>query len=286
VTMNPDTLAALMAAALPDERLTAPELATCCFADGMEVLGDEAGAVALTTRSWDDWTLAWILLVAVHPDHQRKGRGRALVDDAINWSKARNARELHLGTAIPRYVWPGVDYRFTPALCLFDACGFAEYGTGFNMEISTAYRAPAPDGIRIEREVSSGSIALARAEYPHWEDEVTRAIAKGDCFAARNRDGETVGFACHSVNRNTLIGPMATNPMRQHHGVGRALLAALCEDIGAQYGVDRCDISWVDPIRFYAKSGATVSRVFRYAKLVLTVENSGAENSGAENSVA
>jgi GNAT superfamily N-acetyltransferase len=267
--MTPESLAALVAAALPEERLTATELATCCFTEGMEVLGDETGAIALTTRSWDDWTLAWILLVAVHPGHQRRGRGRALVNEAIAWSKARNARELHLGTAIPRYVWPGVDFRFTPALCLFDACGFEEYGTGFNMEIPTTFRADPPAGITVERELTSGSIALARDEYPHWEEEVTRGTAKGGCFAARNQDGETVGFACHSVNRNALVGPMATNPKRQHHGVGRALLAALCADIGAQYGVDRCDISWVGPIRFYAKCGATVGRVFRYGKLAL-----------------
>ncbi|MFN8035612.1 MAG: GNAT family N-acetyltransferase [Acidimicrobiia bacterium] len=268
--MNPESLAALMAAALPDEPLTAAELETCCFAEGMAVLGDETGAVAVTSRSWDDWTVAWILLVAVHPDHRRRGRGRGLVQQAVEWARARHARELHLGTAIPRYVWPGVDFRFTGALCLFEACGFQEYGAGFNMDIPTSYRAPTPDGITIEREIGAGSIDLARAEFPHWEDEVTRGIAGGGCFAARNADGETVGFGCHSVNRDTLIGPMATDPNRRHHGVGRALLAALCADIGARYGVERCDISWVGPVRFYAKSGATVSRVFRYAKLPLT----------------
>lgn len=265
--MTPEALAALVAAALPDEGLTAAELDTCCFGPDTVVLGDDKGAVAVTVRR--DWTFAWILLVAVHPDRQRQGRGRALVDAAVEWARDQGAVELHLGSAIPRYVWPGVDYRFTAALCLFEACGFEDYGASCNMSISTSFRAPKPSGIVVEREISSGAIDLARRRFPEWEEEVTRSVAKGGCFSARDGDGSTLGFACHSVNRDALIGPMATDPDRQHGGVGNALLAALCEDIATRDGLAEADISWVGPVRFYAKAGASVSRVFRYGRLKL-----------------
>ena len=267
--LPPEALAALTNAALPEEGLTVDEVSTCCYGEGSAILGDAEAAVVVNARSWGDWTVAWILLLAVAPERRRRGRGRALVEESAAWAKAKGARELHLGTAVPRYVWPGVDFRFTAALSLFEATGFEPYGVGFNMAISTGFRAPPPSGVVVEREISSGAIDLARHCYPNWEDEVTRGVARGGCFAARAGDGATIGFACHSVNRGALIGPMATDPERRSRGVGNALLAAVCEDVGGQCGLDETEISWVGPIGFYAKAGATVSHIFQHAKLTL-----------------
>jgi hypothetical protein len=61
---------------------------------------------------------------------------------------------------------------------------------------------------------------------------------------------------------------MATDPERQRSGVCRALLGAACAAL-AEDGRAEADIAWVGPIGFYAKAGATVSRVFRNAKLAL-----------------
>jgi len=87
------------------------------------------------------------------------------------------------------------------------------------------------------------------------------------CYAARGGGG-TIGFACHSVNRTGWIGPMATDPGRQHAGVGRSLLGEVCASL-SDAGHTEADIAWVGPIGFYAKAGAVVSRVFRNAKLAL-----------------
>jgi hypothetical protein len=62
---------------------------------------------------------------------------------------------------------------------------------------------------------------------------------------------------------------MATDPERQHAGTGRALLGALAEDIETSYGVPAAEISWVAPIPFYAKAGATAHRAFRIHRLGL-----------------
>ncbi len=174
---------------------------------------------------------------------------------------------MHLGTAIPRYVWPGVDFRFTAALALFEATGFEPYGAACNMAIPTSFRADSPAGVVVEREHGEGAAALASRCFPHWLDEVERAVAAGTCYAAR-AGGHTIGFACHSVNRTGWIGPMATDPERQRGGVGRALLGAVCASLAAA-GHAEADIAWVGPIGFYAKAGAVVSRVFRNAKLTL-----------------
>lgn len=263
-------LHALVGKALPDEGLTLDDVTTCCFGEGHDVLGDANAAAVVKFHDWGGgFAMAWLLVVAVAPERQRRGLGRVLVDEAINWSRAKGARELHLGTAIPRYMWPGVDFAFTSAICLFEAAGFEPSGFAFDMRIPTSFRAWPPRGVIVEREIGSGAIALCRREYPHWEDEVTRGVARGTCFAARDDDGATVGFAAHSVNRHGVIGPMATDPQRRSRGVGNALLAALCADIADQEGWSEAPISWVGPARFYAKAGARISRVYENAKVVL-----------------
>jgi mycothiol synthase len=267
VTLDPTTLATLCAAALPDEDLTVRELDTCCFGPDTEALGDPDAAAILTVKPTDAVTVAWLVLLAVHPELQRTGRGRALLEAAATRARDEGATELHLGNAFPRYVWPGVDFRFTAALSLFEAVGFEPYGAECNMAIDTGFRVDAPNGVTIERESGSGAVELARRQYPHWVDETSRAVEGGTCWAARTGPA-TIGFGCHSVNRAGWIGPMATDPDHHQRGVGRALLASVCADLEAR-GTSSGDIAWVGPIGFYTKCGARVSRVFRTAKLRL-----------------
>jgi GNAT superfamily N-acetyltransferase len=272
-TVTAAELASLVHSSLPDEDLTAADLLTCCGGEGSVVLGDGDAATVVNVRHFGDYGVAWIVLMAVMPERQRHGLGRGLVQQAVQYASEKGARELHLGTAIPRYVWPGVDFRFTAALALFEACGFEPYGAECNMAISTAFRAPAPQGVVITREDGEGAIALVREHHPMWEDEVTRATQNGLCFVARDTHGATLGLGCHSVNRHGHIGPMATDPERQGAGVGHAVLGALCADIEQVHGLSETEISWVGPVGFYAKAGARVSRVFRTAKLTLAGES-------------
>jgi len=267
VTPSPPELAALVHTALPAERLAATELEVCCYGPDSDVIGTAEAAAAFTVKQFDDFAIAWLLLVAVHPYRRRQGRARSLLAEVAQRARQRGARELHLGNCAPRYVWPGVDFRFTDALALFEAERFEPYGAECNMTLPTGFRAPPPAGVVIEREEGDGAVELARRRFPHWVDETTRAVEGGTSFAARAQ-GETLGFACHSVNRRGWVGPMATDPRRQRAGVGRALLGALCADLEVR-GHGDAEIAWVGPVAFYAKCGAHVSRVFRVAKLTL-----------------
>jgi GNAT superfamily N-acetyltransferase len=263
--MTPEGVAALWAAARPDERLSVDEIATCCFGPNTEVLGDDGAAAVLTVKHFGAQPVAWILLLAVRPQERGRGAGRDLIDTVVARAREYGVGDLHLGNAAPRYVWPGVDFSFTDALALFEATGFEPYGAECNMAIDTGFRAPLPAGVDVEHEDGTGAGELARAEFPHWEDEVVRAVGGGTCLVAHDREGATLGFACHSVNRRGWIGPMATAPGRRHGGVGHALLGALCADLGAR-GMSTADIAWVGPVGFYARAGARVSRVFRTAR--------------------
>jgi GNAT superfamily N-acetyltransferase len=228
--------------------------------------GPDAGAAVYVVRDFPEYgfNVAWLLLVAVAPERQRRGEGRALVERVLDDCRREGVSEIHTGNAAPRYIWPGVDLAKTPALAFFQSIDFEPYDHALNMLLPTSFRAPTPAGVVIERETGDGAVELARLGFPHWEDEVARGVERGGTFAARDAsDGTTVAFACHSVNRHTWIGPMATDPERRHAGTGHALLGALAADIADRSGATHAEISWVAPIPFYARAGAVAHRAFR-----------------------
>lgn len=262
-------IASLVEAALPGERLSADELLACCFDDPGLVVGlaDGSGVVSAVVRDVGDVRVGWIRLIAVHPDCRRRGHGRALVATAEEWAFDAGANEVQLGGSAPFYLWPGVPGDALEMLCLAEAARYEPWGADLNMSIPTSFRSPVPDGVAVRRVVDDPDVdavaSFTASNWPWWLDELRRAIDQGGCHAAFDEDDRAViGFACHSVNRAGWIGPMGTDPDRRGRGVGHALLAALCTDLMAANFRD-AEISWVGPVRFYAKAGARVSRMFR-----------------------
>ncbi len=292
-------LAALVEAAMPDEELSEDELLAVCFddpaappegpvpADAGVVLAtaDGTGAVVGVVRRWGTaeapHAIGFVKLVVVHPDHRREGRGHALLDAVERWAWAQGATELQLAGSPPFYLWPGVDATATEMLCLAEARGYRPFSSDVNMALPTTFRADPPEGTTVRRVISDADVALVHdlveRHWPQWWPETARAIEHGCCHAVfapdsgaegggvvgREGGGErAIGFGCHSVNRAGWLGPMGTDPEQRAAGVGQALLGQISRDLMiAEY--PHSEISWVGPVRFYAKSGATVSRVFR-----------------------
>jgi GNAT superfamily N-acetyltransferase len=264
--VNADALAALCTAAMPDERLTRDELDYLCFGPDDEVIGDDDGVATLQVQRFGERVAGWLTLVVVHPGAQGRGRGKDLVASVVERARAHGAGQLLLASAIPRYLWPGVDLFNTRAGMLLETCGFERDWVGTNMTIDTTFRRVPPPGVTVERETGLGAHELSERAYPHWVPELDRAVALGTAFAARDENGATIGFGCHSVNRFGWIGPMATDPDLQHGGVGSAVVAAICADLETR-GCATGEISWVSNLRFYGKCGARVSRVFMGGRL-------------------
>jgi GNAT superfamily N-acetyltransferase len=276
--VSPDELAALCDAAMPEEHLTVGELTHLCFGANDagshgevapdEIFGDEHGAAVMQTQRIGSHVAAWLVLAVVHPDRQSAGTGQDLVRAVIERAREIGAHDLLLASAIPRYLWPGVDTANTRAGMLLETLGFERDWVGTNMAIDTTFRRTPPPGVTVERETGTGAHDFAAVAYPHWVPELDRAVGLGTASAARDAEGATIGFACHSVNRAGWIGPMATDATLQHGGVGSAVLAAVCADL-EERGVATGEISWVSNLRFYGKCGARVSRVFLGGRLKL-----------------
>jgi GNAT superfamily N-acetyltransferase len=262
-------LTGLVDRALPQERLSADELLACCWEDPGIVLGtpDGRAAVSAVIRSFGDVRIGWVKLVVVAPEFQGQGLGDALLAAAESWAFDHGAAEVQLGGSAPFYLWPAVDVEMLGMLCLAESRGFEPSGSELNMALSTEFRARPPEGVTLRRVLDDHDRDLVQgfvsAHWPWWRPELDRGIEQGGCHAAFTADGdEVVGFACHSVNRAGWIGPMGTDPQRRGHGLGHALLGELCQDLMVA-NLPRAEVSWVGPVRFYAKAGAVVSRSFR-----------------------
>jgi mycothiol synthase len=277
------TVMEVLDAALPNEGLTEDDAAANMFDDPDPVrvggLASGEGFASTVIRTTTGRPVAHVQAIAVTPTAQRHGIGRALLEDARAWAfDEHKATAIVGGGGAPYYLWPGVDVHATAAQCLFEAMGYRPHRAYLDLSYPSRYRAPVPAGIEIRRVLDDDdaerAVALVSRVWPNWVAECRRAIEHASCHVALAADGVVVGFGCHSVNRIGVLGPIGTDPARQHGGVGAALMSAISVDVMAA-GFDEVQVSWIGPYRFYAKTaGATTSRT--YLNLVLAAPRSSA----------
>jgi predicted N-acetyltransferase YhbS len=218
-------------------------------------------------------------LIAVAPAVQRSGIGRALVAAAEEALRGLGAHEVHIAGNAPCYAWPGIDVRYTAAVCTALALGYEQERTGWNMtadlstiqsvEADEARLAAAGISTRVAGPAEGPAVgAFAAAHFgAGWSWELQEAIARGaageiaGCHVAL-RDGELLGFAAYGALRPSLFGPMGTAPAARGSGIGDVLLRRCLLDQRAA-GLSTAEIGWAGPIAFYSRTiGARIRRVF------------------------
>lgn len=243
------------------------------------VSGSAVIGVVLGSTGYRDPAVGHVDLVAVHPDHRRLGVGRSLLARIEGALAGLGAGEVLLAGNPPIYAWPGIDVRYTPAVCAALACGYEQDGTAWNMtaDLSPGSPALAPTGPSESRLASLGVTVRragpadvpALAAFAHdnfgagWGAEVTHSVGRpgAGCHLAV-RDGEILGFAAYGSSRPSWFGPMGTAPAARGLGVGGVLLRRCLQDQAAA-GLAAAQIGWVGPVPFYAASaGARIERVF------------------------
>lgn len=259
---------------VPTERRTVA-LVAASTADDSGVVG-----VAFASLSYRDPTVGHIDLVAVHPRLRRRGVGRALLAAAETGLAAAGAGEVLIAGNMP-YGWPGIDVRYTPAVCAALALGYQQESTAWNMtaDLSTpdapglhdttpAERRLADYGITVRRATAEdvpALVAFNKANFSNgWAWEVEQSIGRdgAGCHLARDEDGQILGFAAYGAQRPSWFGPMGTAPGIQRSGIGGVLLRRCLADQRAA-GHTRVQIGWVGPVPFYSRTiGAYIERVF------------------------
>ncbi|MER7004689.1 GNAT family N-acetyltransferase [Dactylosporangium sp. NPDC000555] len=232
----------------------------------------DGSGVVFASINDSDPGLGHIELLAVLPQARRRGLGSALVRAAEERLTALGADRVRLGGNPPCYAWPGIDVRYTPAVCLARRAGYELSDTAWNMTADLALSSPEAPGDEARLEVSGVKVLPAGPDAPDWVRsiwgdgwawEVEQSLGRrgAGCYVAV-RDGEILGFAAYGANRPSWFGPMGTAPAAQGLGVGRVLLRRCLADQHAA-GHATAQIGWAGPIGFYSKAvAARLERIF------------------------
>ncbi len=223
---------------------------------------------------------AWLGLFAVAPGWRRRGVAARLWRSLQqNWPAEPSEVEV---LAIPgNYFAPGLDPRYTAALCWLERQGFERIGDCVNLTVALERgfetRAEqdrlAAVGVEVRR-ARRDDQPLLEAFFDqhfgrHWLFEAGQALPnEPPTLHLALRGGRIIGFAAHSTQNREwgFFGPMGTAPESRGLGVGRVLLWHCLNDL-RRAGHRQALIPWVGPISFYHHwAGCVVQRVFwRYS---------------------
>jgi mycothiol synthase len=241
---------------------------------------------ALGSMSFRDPVAGHVDLLVVDREWRRRGIGRSLTIRIEGALAEMGATAVEVAGNAPYYAWPGIDVRYTPAVCAALALGYEFEQAAWNMTADLS-RAEAP-GLRstepAERRLAGQGIAVRRAtrddipalvEFAQttftagWAGEIIHSVSadRAGCHLAVTATGEVLGFASYGSSRPSWFGPMGTAPAARGTGIGSVLLRRCLADQKAD-GHDRVQIGWVDPVPFYSTTvDARIERVFfRYRK--------------------
>jgi GNAT superfamily N-acetyltransferase len=279
-------LHALLAEALPHDRFSPELLQEKLFSNPRPetdlfrtVIAEESGRAAGLMQSVTRPSAgrAWLGLFATRPSWRHCGLARMLFAElAPRWRTAGVTTAEAL--AMPgNYFTPGLDPRYTAALCFLERCGFERFGDCSNLTSDITGNLATEDEERRLRDVG---VEVRRASPidrplldaffaahfgPDWRLEAELSL-NNDPPALHQalRGGQVIAFAAHSTQNREwgFFGPMGTAPDARGLGVGRVLLLRCLHDL-QRAGHRTAVIPWVGPISIYARCVPTVvERVF------------------------
>jgi predicted N-acetyltransferase YhbS len=241
----------------------------------MSVAGARVAGVVLGSVSHRDASIGHIDLIAVEPEQRRRGIGRALMGRAEAALAGLGADEVVLAGNAPFYAWPGIDVRYTPAICAAMALGFEQDQPAWNMTavvgdegLAQAEQRLADNGVSVRRAIREDVptlVEFALANFgPPWAGEISHSVGRdrAGCHIAVDGGGKILGFAAYGSSRPSWVGPMGTAPAGRGLGIGGVLLRRCLQEQKAN-GYGSVQIGWVGPLPFYSgQVGARVERVF------------------------
>jgi len=226
---------------------------------------------------------AWIGLFATDAGARRQGVARALFD-RIRSSWPGAIHEAEVLAAPVNFFTPGLDPRYTEAVCFLEKLGFDQISENVNLEADLTRRF---DTREDEQRLKALGVEIRRArreDDPLLDDFFAEHFGDDWRFEAslamRNDPptlhlavvgGRVMAFSAHSTQNKEwgFFGPMGTAPEARGKGAGRVLLWRCLNDL-RDAGHRTAVIPWVGPIAFYSQwVAARVSRIFLRYRLKL-----------------
>lgn len=209
-----------------------------------------------------------ILLLLVHPRHQRRGIGTALLDAAMDRVRAAGAARVGLGSGGPGYVWPGVPTDLPGALRFFEARGWTWDYTAIDLTCDLhAYAAAATSDATLAvagPADAADALAFERRWFPQWV--LWFEVGDRSIMLARGRDGGVVGTLLFSgPGRCSVFWPMLGDGMAtigcvgvaepaRHAGIATAMVVRASRLLH-EAGAGACHIGWAWRSELYERAG-------------------------------
>ncbi len=263
--------------------------------DGNRIVGLVATQVHIRDRKL--LKSGHVQVLAVHPQWQRKGIGKSLLNVALEHLRSLGATSARLGGLEPRF-WPGVPVNLPIAIEYFRALGWhfeSDPEVDLLRDLSD-YTLSADIRQRMDKERITlapasqqdvqDALAFEAREFPGWLNTFQYVADVGDyddLLLARDPDKGIVGtlamysprssrrraeVAWHSLLGETLgkMGEVGVAQSERGRGIGVALVAYGSEILKAR-GVGNCHIGWTSLADFYGKVGYKVWREYAMASL-------------------
>lgn len=276
---------ALQASALPSATRL---LALACARDAAAAVAEEKlfadGALARRAEplaAYQDDTLVavactsdrWLRLLAVHPDHRRRGIGSELLTRCEK-QIAAHSQTARVMDQPGNYLSPGTDAQETESIAWLMRRDFKVCADNCNLLIALEGNprvSPArltaliteceAKGYSITRQpperVEQDALTIENEFSAGWAFEMRRAASYGMGgvhIALHRASGALAAFAAHDGNNQGLgwFGPTGTLSAHRNNGLGAALLLACLLDT-AHAGHSHSQIAWIGPREFYDK---------------------------------
>jgi ribosomal protein S18 acetylase RimI-like enzyme len=236
------------------------------------------------TRLISNVKYGYIKLIGVVPEMHRQGIGRQLFKTLENRLMEKQISNFRIYDVPLNYFMPGIDPRYTPAVCFAQKMGFSHTGEAVNMQVdllqsdwnvSAQIENLKTKHIEISRAGELDKVALFEfisEEWALWQNELAMAYLSNpiSIFIAK-LNGKIKAFSAYNGNNvgTGWFGPMGTHRDLRGKGMGNILLYLCLADM-RQQGFKYSTIPWVAPIGFYSHyANASIDRVFwRFEKKI------------------
>lgn len=254
-----------------------PKKALICH-EGDDILGFMHGVI----RDIRGTRYGYTKLMAVDRKYRRIGIAQSLYQQLEDRFKEESVDVVRIYDVPMNYFMPGIDPRYTEAVCFAIRMGYKKFGDTSNLTVDLDHsiwstgkeeKLLISHGIKIRRaeiKEKKNVIDFVKEEWALWTNEIEMAFRDDPpSIHVAFLHGKVKAFSAHNANNKGTgwFGPMGTHLDLRGKGIGSILLKRCLKDMKST-GLKSAIIPWVGPIDFYAHhANARVDRVFwRYEK--------------------